>query len=122
MATAPLQMLVGSTIKLRLEDVELPADTPLLALSGPGTFELTAIINDGQGEVDPAGVVYPLDFALDLSRAGSVSDWSVVIPAALAIVAEQSYFAIVDLNDGAFRLGRWKIPLIAKDRDALDIL
>ena len=120
MATVPLQMLVGSTMKIRLEDVELPAGTPLLTISG--TFRLTAIENDGVGEADPAGVTYPLDFALDLSRAGSVSDWSVVVPAVLAVVPEQSYFAIVDLDDGPSRIGSWKIPLIAKTRDAIDIL
>ena len=44
----PLQMLVGSTMKITLQDVEVPAGTPLMSVSG--TFNLTAIINDGQGQ------------------------------------------------------------------------
>ena len=116
----PLQMLVGSTMKITLKDVEVPAGTPLMSVSG--TFNLTAIINDGQGQVDPAGVSYPLAWALDLTREDSVSDWAVVIPSTLLLVAESNYFAIVELDDGALRVGSWRIPLVAKDRDAIEIL
>jgi len=121
MAT-PLQMLMDSTMKITLKDVELPAGTALTSLTGPGTFKLTAIINDGSGEADPEGVTYPLDFYQDDSRAGQTSDWSVLIPAAIELVAEAAYFAIVALDDGVLRKGAWKIPLIAKARDAIDVL
>jgi hypothetical protein len=110
-------------MKITLQDVEVPAGTSLDELTGP-SFTLTAIINDGVGEADPVGVTYPLNFFFDSSpgRSGSTSDWSVIVPAAIELVAESNYFAIVDLDDGTLRKGHWKIPLIAKERDAIAVL
>jgi hypothetical protein len=117
--TDPIQMLVGSVMEVTLQDVQLPAGTPLVSLSGGGWFRLLAIINDGVGEVDPIGVTYPLNFAF---KAGTTSDWSVIVDASLLLIAEQNYFGLVELDDGAFRKGSWRIPMVAKYRDALDIL
>jgi hypothetical protein len=114
---AELILRVGSTNRLTLSDVELPEDVPLTSISG--SFELTAVINDGAGEADPTGASFPLNFSYDST---TDSDWYCLIPAALELIAERSYFAIVDLNDGTYRIGHWKIPFTAKNRDAIDVL